>query len=226
MMYGKYKILLNETTNQFGYRAEDLPEHSSKPVVVQCIECGFRVNKALKYVGRNHVCSTVRDGKKRCCVCKKWLLLDDFSKNRSAKDGRSKLCKDCFSQQPSVVKGYRIKNLKTKNELKYFLTLLLCKLRTKSLKQNVPFDLDADFLENLFKKGICYYTNQEVRRYKGVSSPDSASVDRLCPQKGYTKNNVVLCSFAINSLKGSMDEQEFKAYLNKTLPFLANYCGV
>jgi len=40
---------------------------------------------------------------------------------------------------------------------------------------------------------------------------------------GYTKDNVVLAAFNINSLKGMMSENEFKLFLDRIIPNLIEY---
>ena len=49
------------------------------------------------------------------------------------------------------------------------------------------------------------------------------TVERLDPNKVYTKNNIVLSCFAINSFKGFMNETEFKEYLEIVIPKLIEY---
>ena len=41
--------------------------------------------------------------------------------------------------------------------------------------------------------------------------------------KEYTMDNVVLCSFSVNSFKGMMTEAEFKKYIKNILPNLVDY---
>jgi len=39
--------------------------------------------------------------------------------------------------------------------------------------------------------------------------PDTMSVDRMTPEKGYTKGNIVLCCHIANKAKGRMNIDEF-----------------
>lgn len=84
----------------------------------------------------------------------------------------------------------------------------------RALKNNIPFDLTEEFVKGLWYKqeGKCYYsgipmTIEEVGRH-------SVSLDRQDSSKGYTKDNVVLCSHAVNTMKSDLSIDEFKHIIN------------
>ena len=94
--------------------------------------------------------------------------------------------------------------------------------RRRSQKSHLNFDLTIDFLVELFNKqqGLCYYTGQAmVWQGHGSKGPvsDSMSLDRLSPLLGYTRNNVVLCSFIANTSKNSRSELEFYSFCELVL---------
>jgi len=93
------------------------------------------------------------------------------------------------------------------------------------MKLNLNFDLDTDYLFNLYKtqNGKCYYCGIDIIHNIGCSDYNSISVERLNPNLGYVKGNVALVAFAINSFKGMMNEIEFKNFLNEILPALEKY---
>lgn len=228
MSYGQWKIDIDATVKEFGYHPSELGRTSKKPVICKCEACGIISYK--RYVGSNakHICKSIIDGKKRCFKCKNRKPIEEFSKNRSTFDGYQKVCKECFANYDSVKNVYKKKSSILKSDLKIYLRNKTSMLKKKCERLNVPFDLDKTFIYSLYEKqnGKCYFTGIEIKHNSGCHQFDSISVERLEPSHGYTKDNVVLSSFAINSFKGMMNEKEFKVYLKNILPKLIQYCNI
>lgn len=225
MSYGQWKINEELTIKEFGYSSIGLTRGSQKPVKCECLSCGMVANKKFVYSQSKHRCNPIIDNKKKCFKCKKWKSVDDFSKNRCNFDGFQKVCKECFSNYECVKKGYNKKTYKYKNSLEEYFNVKLSNLKKKCEIKNVPFDLKKGDLIEKYKsqEGKCYYTNIEIVHNSGKVNHNSISVERLTPENGYTKDNIVLCSFSINSFKGGMSEKEFKEYLNLVIPKLIDY---
>jgi hypothetical protein len=49
------------------------------------------------------------------------------------------------------------------------------------------------------------------------NSPNQISLDKLTPSKGYTKGNVVWCTYLINTCKNMLTEDEFYKICAKIL---------
>ncbi len=70
--------------------------------------------------------------------------------------------------------------------------------------------------------GKCYYTDtimlwDNYGKGKGKSNPDSMTVDRLTPERGYVRGNVVLCTYKTNTSKGDRTETDFYAFCARIL---------
>jgi hypothetical protein len=105
------------------------------------------------------------------------------------------------------------------------LRTLLTSARTRAEKHKLVFDLDFDWLMELYNKqdGKCSLTgiqlqfgfNQDSSRH---FMPESPSLDRIDPVVGYTKENTRLVCTAINLAMNHFGERSFealcKAYLN------------
>jgi len=225
MSYGQWKIDDDLTFKEFGYYSTNLTFGSNKPIKCVCESCGEVRNKILKHSNRKHVCKSIIDGKKKCFKCKNIKVIEEFSKNRSTFDGYQKVCKECFSNYDSVKMGYKRKSERRKFDLKSYFQNKTSYLKNKCILKNLDFDLDNNFLYNLYlkQKGKCHYLNVDIISNTYKCEFNSISVDRLDPTKGYVKENVVLSSFSINSFKGSMSENEFKTFLKSILPNLIEY---
>lgn len=225
MSYGQWKINNELTLKEFGYNGDGLSKGSKKPVKCVCESCGMIANKHFRDSNAKHICKSIIDGKKKCFKCKEIKLVEQFSKNRSTFDGYQKCCKECFANYDSVKKGYIKKNKLLKTDLEVYLRNKTSYLERKCKLKNLNFDLNKEWLFEQYQKqnGKCYYSNLPIKHNEGCHQYDSISVERLDPNLGYIKTNVVLASFAINSFKGMMNENEFKDYLNIIIPRLLNY---
>jgi hypothetical protein len=225
MSYGQWKVDEKATFEEFGYEIINLTYGSTKPVRCQCEACGISSIKRFRESNAKHICEPIIDGKKKCFKCKIFKPIEEFSKNRHTFDKYQKACKECFSNYECVQKGYKKKNDILKNDLKVYLRNVTSRIGRKSKDKNIPFDLEKEYLYNLFlaQNGKCYFTGLNMVHNIGCHQYDSISVDRLDAHKGYIKDNIVLSLFAINSFKGMMNESEFKKFLKNTIPQLIEY---
>lgn len=87
--------------------------------------------------------------------------------------------------------------------------------RKRSSQKNLPFDISASFLKELYKsqEGLCYYSNIPISMVKKDESmlhdPFKMTLDRIEPEKGYVKGNVVWCAYCVNSMKQNMNLEDF-----------------
>ena len=93
--------------------------------------------------------------------------------------------------------------------------------RTRSKKKGLAFDLTTEFLRELHAKqnGKCYYTGETLiyNNTTGKPLPNSMSLDRMTPAKGYIKDNVVLCTLLANGAKQDLTKEEFLAQCARIL---------
>lgn len=95
---------------------------------------------------------------------------------------------------------------------------LLARIKSKCLKNNIPFDLTID---DLVIPDVCpifgiplkfgVKTPNSFKETRGCATPDdSPSVDRIFPHLGYVKGNVVIISFRANNLKSNASPEELQ----------------
>lgn len=100
-------------------------------------------------------------------------------------------------------------------------------IKHRASAMKIPYNIDAQYLLDLYNKqnGTCFYSGMELniqpKKYdpkKGIAF-DTLSVDRIIPEKGYIKENIVLCLNCINLLKAAHSLEDlqkvFTAIYNK-----------
>lgn len=109
------------------------------------------------------------------------------------------------------------KNKKQISPLSFIYRNTLQSLKSRKKKnKNIEFDITREFLNELWdtQNGKCYYTGIEMIIIKEGKHPQHPSLDRINSDKGYTKDNVVLCCQSINFAKHSYSKEEFINFLN------------
>ena len=159
-----------------------------------CI-CGKEVEYSAHSVKRGHAlscgCQRSRNYKqsKLCSTC--GMPSDGLTKHGNTRS----TCKKCFNEKQAVY--YR------KNPVIYLLNT--CKARAK--KAGVPFDLVKD---DILIPEYCPVLGIEFEFGTRGFHENSASIDRLNPNKGYVKGNIAIISFRANRIKCDATLEELK----------------
>jgi hypothetical protein len=92
---------------------------------------------------------------------------------------------------------------------------VVSKLKRDAIKRNIVFDLDINFLNELFKKqdGKCALSKLDLDNNYGTMT---LSLDRIDSSKGYVENNVQWTHKDINMMKRDYDQGYF-IYLCKLI---------
>lgn len=92
----------------------------------------------------------------------------------------------------------------------HILMKILVGVRKRCRTHSLPYDLSTDYLMSLWdsQNGCCYYTGVPLSWGVTTHQPDSASVDRLEPDRGYVRGNVALCTLKMNVTKSNRTEEE------------------
>ena len=87
-------------------------------------------------------------------------------------------------------------------------------IKSSAEKNGYEFDLDAEFLEKLWllTGGKCVYTGAGMTLRSG-RNPLSLSVDRFDTLRGYTRDNVILCTARANGIKQDQTLSEMKLWM-------------
>jgi hypothetical protein len=144
-------------------------------------------------------------------TCKKCNLVkpkEEFCKLNST--AYSYMCKDCFNENRSSNRNdYFFKTLNS------FITHKIANARKRAKKKNINFDLDIEFIINLYEKqnGLCALSKEtltfERNNFKNLS------IDRVNSSKGYTKDNVQLVCEIVNCMKLDLNVEDFILFCKK-----------
>ena len=140
---------------------------------------------------------------KTCVSCKIKKTPDKFSKDAQNKDGLNTYCRECRS---------RIKMVWEKDNPQ---KVLLFHSKTRAKKKGLPFTLEV---EDIVIPEKCPILGIKLKRGKGIGGAvaSSPSLDRIIPEKGYTKGNVQVISHRANQIKSDATADELMA--------VAKYC--
>ncbi len=134
---------------------------------------------------------------KTCAVCHISLSISMFTKDASTSDGLRTKCKVCASE---YWKNYKEKNkdkLKTRSQQNRD-SRSLSNIKRRAKQKGIEFNLE---LEDISGVVVCPVFGFELERSNGNASKRSPSVDRIDPNKGYTKDNIQVISQLANNMK-------------------------
>lgn len=139
---------------------------------------------------------------KVCTTCKKEKVLTEFTANKSQKTGYMCYCKECNNERN---KKYRKEEVSLERACKRIFSYLNKRARLK----NFTLDFSYEYLVELYEtqNGVCSYTKEQLNLSAGHKN--TISVDRIDSSKGYTKDNVVLTTWAVNNCKQDLSMQDF-----------------
>lgn len=153
--------------------------------------------------------------KKQCTKCEVIYegINEHFDVHRIKDDGTYQYtgpCKNCSQ----AIRATRTSERKSCIE-KYAGRLLVA-VKHRAGEIGVPFDLCVEDLIQLWynQKGTCFYTKEQMDLQavtpKGKSPHRNfPSLDRMHPERGYTKDNVVWCLYYVNRMKNDLPIDEF-----------------
>lgn len=187
---------------------------------------------------------------KQCSQCKQMLPVGDFFKNKRLSDGLRSYCKKCAAQSKKrwLENGGKEKSRQVRkqwyknggkekmqsyvkaNPVKVITSNLLKGARRRAKEKSLPFDIDLDYVRSIVGENAELASHCPVfgfaldwscqRNNGGKVLPNSPSIDRIDPERGYVKGNIKIISFRANQIKSDASHEELKlvtAYLGREL---------
>ena len=150
------------------------------------------MNKKSRYTqeeidswGENH---------KACKTCKKVLPFSEFHKHKECLFGINNVCKAC--RIPLSKKGYWNKPLEK---------IMLERAKSRSKIKQLDFNLE---ISDIFIPDVCPVLGIKLQRGTDVISDSTPTLDRIIPDLGYVKGNVVVISAKANRIKSNANYEE------------------
>ena len=158
---------------------------------------------------------------KLCKYCQLEQPVSNFHKNKYHKDGKSYKCKTCTSKYSKLAEWRRnIRDEASRAESgisKRYAQDRLSYYRARSKVKQIPCTIDSDYLIELWKtqSGKCAYTSTEMTFQRGKFSFFSPSLDKINPELGYIKGNVVWALHGVNCFKQRLPLKDFISFIER-----------
>jgi hypothetical protein len=140
---------------------------------------------------------------KACNDCRQVKPARDFYLERSKVTGLSCACKSCVALRQARHRSTHAGRAQS----------LLCGARTRARARGLPFDLTLEWVEGRLAAGACELTLEAFhfgKPRKGRVHPFAPSVDRIIPERGYTKKNCRIVVAQINLAINEFGQEAFK----------------
>lgn len=161
---------------------------------------------------------------KQCPTCKQVLPVEMFYKNKTKRDGLSSVCKHCHSRSQALwlANGGRekLKAYEKANSVSRKTRNMFSDARARAKKKNLPFDIDLDYVRSMIGENaqialrcpvLGMPLDWSAQRSESVGAlPNSPSLDRIDPERGYVKGNVWIISHRANTIKSNATHEELK----------------
>ena len=145
---------------------------------------------------------------KQCTSCKKNLTLDNFLiHNRKNWKGLRSKCKACGNLEMRI------------NYSKNPIPQILGGAKRRAKQKNIPFAIDAEYLKSIYpKNNMCPVLNISFQvGYKSENKKNAdyaPSLDRIIPEKGYVKGNLIIVCNIVNRVKTDSSIEIIEKVLN------------
>lgn len=150
---------------------------------------------------------------KHCSHCRLLLPIDDFAKDASRNDGHQRYCKTCSN-------SLRVKRDQL-NPVQKHTCRMLSSARSRAKEKNLPFDIDLDYVRLIVGKDAEFASHCQIfpkialdwscNRGNGPRAlPNSPSIDRIDPTRGYVKGNIWIVCHRANAIKSNATHEELK----------------
>lgn len=163
--------------------------------------------------------------KKICPNCNFCKTSNEFPKHKNRKDGMGSWCKACGKIQYNKNKEkyllqkskywYENQDLMKKRNRRHYTKDIRKNMYTSAKRRaklkNIPFNLDV---EDIIIPQICPILKIPLVSNETYSKFNSPSLDRIFPEKGYVKDNIIVISLKANQIKNCSTIEELEQVYN------------
>ena len=144
---------------------------------------------------------TLNSSSKICSKCNERKPIEDFHKRKVSRDGLNHVCKTCASVYAK----------EKYNDIDYRLSKVVTNATKRAKKNNLPIDIDVEYLKTIMTEKCPVFDIKLNWDTSGEGITDnSPSLDRVIPELGYVKGNVVFLSHLASRIKNDVTEKEWR----------------
>lgn len=152
----------------------------------------------------NQPIDMVSDSEARCRKCDEIKPIGEFQWGRKGQKYEYKFsyCNECRKKQ-----NY----LSLNSDVNKFLADRFNRMKRRAKKENIPCSITKeDFMAQYHEqKGLCFYTDATLICEVGSElHRDSLSIDKIIPETGYSRGNLVFTTHRINTCKCDLSLEE------------------
>lgn len=173
---------------------------------------------------------------KKCKKCNNSKDSDQFHKNKNSKDGLNVWCKECkidydkkYRKSDKVQNAQRSQKYRDrKKEYQKYLSLdprfhLLQSAKARAKKYNLPFNIDiSDIIIPKYCPILEIVLEKKEYGKGGSFQSNSPSLDKIVPELGYVKGNVVVISMKANIMKANATIDELIKFSKNIIKIIKN----
>lgn len=197
------------TKNDINFIKENYPKYGTK-YCSEKLKCSqSTICRNAKKLGLNIIPKLIPNEHKECYSCHNILSFDYFTPKQRTSINQGK-CKEC-SNKYHIIHKNKLKSTSAGRKHQTILRML-AGTKNRAKQENLDFSLDYEWITKNFSEE-CPILKLKFILCSGKIYPNSPSIDRLIPNKGYIKENCRIISFRANLLKNNASIQEVEAIL-------------
>lgn len=180
---------------------------------------------------------------KTCIHCGKTKPINEFSKNPTSKSGYANVCKACRNKQAALQRDKHREKINTTYRERYAndsefkahrkevqkksyanmrkdnpVYFMWQAAKSRAKKENIPFDIE---MNDLIIPDYCPLLGIKLEYIPGkTNNPNTPSLDKIDPTKGYVKGNVRVISYKANTMKNNATREELERFAKNILNYL------
>lgn len=177
-------------------------------------------NLKANYFGLSIDMVTEDSARCRKCCCIKSLKEFQFGRKGKKYEYRFAYCNECRKKQ-----NY----LNLNSDVKRFLSDRYNRLKIRAAKNNIVCTVSKEefILQYHKQNGLCFLTDAKMICEVGTNlHRDSLSIDKLIPELGYIKSNIVFITHRINTCKNDLSLDEIKQWMPEWFYRIENYLKI
>ncbi len=171
--------------------------------MLTCIKC----NKTLDFSNFHRKANSKTGYRSECKSCRKDYDLQRYSENKELIIEKSRQYYEKTKNDPEVLekkKQYRSKYYRDRCEKEYE-HYIVARCKKRANKNSLEFDLTE---EDIIIPDFCPILGIPLIKGNGAVTKNSPSVDRIDPNKGYTKDNIQIISQLANAMKSNATPED------------------